>query len=185
MKNNHLSEVEITSLLIEPEKLDKGLQVHLKKCPQCRNRIADLEGFTAAFRQYIQGSEINWKKQRQQVLAGLPESRFPLLRPRWATGFVLLFIVVAFVFLLSQRVLISPKTMKTSETELLEAIYVFSEDLGEVELPGGLQALSSWEPGDFRRFLNFFSAIEEDSDEKKDTTSDNLRSPSVKRTPVA
>jgi hypothetical protein len=179
MKNNHLSEEDIASLLIEPERVDKGLQVHLKECPQCRKRIKDLEGFTGAFRQYVEGSEINWQRQRQRMLAGLAKSRFPFFTVRWATAIVLALIVITSALLLRQLVLIPPKTQGMAETGLLEAIYVFSEDLGEVELPQGLQALSSWERGEFPRFLNFLSPLQEERDEKKESTSNSLSNTSI------
>jgi hypothetical protein len=185
MKNNHLSEEDIASLLIEPERVDKGLEVHLKECPQCRKRIKDLEGFTAAFRQYVEGSEINWQRQRQRILAGLAKSRFPLLRPRWATALVLSFFVVASVFLLSQRDQIPPKTTKVTEIEFLEALYLVSDDMGEVELPQGLQALSRWEMEDPQQFLNFFSPLQEERDEKKDTTSDSLSNTDIQHLSLA
>jgi len=51
---------------------------------------------------------------------------------------------------------------------------MYTEVRVEVELPQSILLLAEWAREDFRQFLNFFSPIEEGSDETKDLVNDSL-----------
>ncbi|MBW2341693.1 MAG: hypothetical protein JRF50_15355, partial [Deltaproteobacteria bacterium] len=130
--------------------------------------------FTKAFQEQTRHSDINWAIEKGKILSRLSDNRFPLLGRRWGTVVVFSFIIIASALLLRQLSLKPQHTLKIEETELLNAIYVCSEDMGEVELPRSLLVLSTWETEDFRQFLNFFSPLEEECNEKKDFIDDSL-----------
>lgn len=174
MNSRHLSDREISYLLLEPKGIDEDLQSHLNKCPDCRKRLSTLKGFTKAFQEQIKHSDINWAIEKGKILSRLSDNRLPLLRRRWGTVVVFSFIIIASALLLRHLSLKPQHTLKIEETELLNAIYICSEDMGEVELPRSLLVLSTWGREDFRQFLNFFSPLEEERNEKKDFIDDSL-----------
>jgi hypothetical protein len=173
MNRDHLSEREISSLLIEPEQVDEMIHMHLKECRTCRKRLKDLKGFTVAFREQIATSEINLNAVKAKILSSRADRRLPIFSIRWGAAVVSAFVVIACAFLLTQVGVIPFKTTKLADVGFLEGIYGFSEDMVESELPEGLQALSEWDREDFRRFLDFFSPLEEEHYEKNDSINGN------------
>ncbi|UCG64238.1 MAG: hypothetical protein JSW12_16570 [Deltaproteobacteria bacterium] len=174
MNSRHLSDREISSALLELEGIDEDLRSHLNKCPNCRKRLDTLKGFTKSFQEHTKHSDINWAIERGKILSGLSDNRLPLLGRRWGTAFVFSLILIASALLLRQLSLKPQHTLQIEETELLKTIYICCEDMGEVELPRSLLVLSPWGREDFRQFLNFFSPLEEERDEKKDVIDDSL-----------
>ena len=168
MNRDHLSEREISSLLIEPEQANEMIHMHLKECRTCRKRLRDLKGFTVAFHQQIATSEINLNAVKAKILSSRADRRLPIFSIRWGTAVVSAFVVIACAFLLTRVGVIPFKTTKIAEVGFLEGIHGFGEDMVESQLPEGLQALSGWDREDFRRFLDFFSPLEEEHYEKND-----------------
>jgi len=174
MNNTHLSDKEIHSMIIKPETSDKDPQLHLKKCQDCRKRLNRLKDFTKAFKEQVEHTEINWAIEKGRLLSTISDYRMPSLWGRWATAFIISFILITSAFLF-RHIYIKPNNdIKTEETALLQEIQIFTEVRGEVELPPNILILAEWEREDFRQFLNFFSPIEEESDEKKDFINDSL-----------
>jgi len=174
MNSPHLSDREISYLLLEPKGIDENLQSHLNKCPDCRKRLSALKGFTKAFQKQTKHSDINWAIEKGKILSRLSDNRLPLLGRRWGTVVAFSLIIIASALLLRQLSVKPQHTLNIEETELFKAIYICSEDMGEVELPRSLLVLSPWGREDFCQFLNFFSPLEEERDEKKDFIDDSL-----------
>jgi len=174
MNSPHLSDREISSILLELEGIDENLQSHLNKCPDCRKRLDTLRGFTKAFQGQTKYSDINWAIEKGKILSRLSDNRLPLLGRRWGTVVVFALIIIASALLFRQLSVKPQHSEKIEETELLKAIYICSEDMGEVELPRSLLVLSPWGREDFCQFLNFFSPLEEERYEKKDFIDDSL-----------
>ena len=185
MSCDHLSEREISGLLIESEQADEMILRHLNECHTCRRRLKDLKGFTVAFHQQITTSEIDLNAAKAIILLSRAERRLPIIGARWATALVCAFVVIASAILLSQVGVMPFKTTKIAEVGFLDGIYGFSEDMVESELPEGLQALSGWDREDFRRFLNFFSPLEEERYEKNDSINSNPSTGGIMPFPVA
>ncbi len=174
MNNAHLSDKEIYSMIIEPETVDMNLQLHLKKCQDCRKRLNKIKVFTKAFQEQIEDTEINWVIEKGRILSTISDHRLPVMWGRWRTAVIVSFILIISAFLLRQLYIQPSNDIKTEEIELLQEIRIFTEVRGEAELPPNILILAEWEREDFRQFLNFFSPIEEESDEKKDFINDNL-----------
>jgi hypothetical protein len=174
MNNTHLSDKEIHSMIIEPETVDKDLQLHLKKCQHCRKRLNRIKAFTKAFQEQVEHTEINWAIEKGRIISIISDYRMPVIWGRWATAVIISFILITSAFLLRQLYIQPNNDIKTEEIELLQEIRIFTEVRGEVELPQSILFLAEWEREDFRQFLNFFSPIEEESDEKKDFINDSL-----------
>jgi hypothetical protein len=185
MNRDHLSETEMSSLLIEPEQTDEMIRMHLKECGTCRKRLRNLKGFTEAFQQQIATSEIKLNAVKAKILSSRADRRLPIFSVRWGAAVVSAFVVIACAFLLSQVGVIPFKTTKIAEVGFLEAIYGSSEDMVESELPEGLQALSEWGREDFRRFLDFFSPLEEEHYEKNDLINGNRSTSGIMPFPAA
>ena len=174
MNNAHLSDKEIYSMIIEPETVDKDLQLHLKKCQDCRKRLNKIKAITKAFQEQIEDTEINWAIEKGRILSTISDHRLPVMWGRWKTAVIVSFILIISAFLLRQLYIQPSNDIKTEEIELLQEIRIFTEVRGEAELPPNILILAEWEREDFRQFLNFFSPIEEESDEKKDFINDSL-----------
>lgn len=185
MNTGHLSDSEISSLLIEPEQADERISAHLKECQKCRKQLNDLKGFTVAFHQQIATSEINLNAGKAKILSSRADRRLPIFSVGWGAAVVSAFVVIACAFLLSQVGVIPFKTTKIAEVGFLEGIHGFSEDVVESELPEGLQALSGWDREDFRRFLDFFSPLEEEHYEKNDFINGNRSTSGIMPFPAA
>lgn len=173
MNNTHLSDKEIHLMIIEPETVDKDLLLHLKKCQDCRKRLNRLKDFTKAFKEQVEHTEINWAIEKGRLLSNICDYHIPVLWGRWATAVIISFIVIISAFLFRHIYIKSNNDIKTEEMELLQEIRIFTEVRGEAELPPNILILAEWEREDFRQFLNFFSPIEEENDEKKDVINDS------------
>jgi hypothetical protein len=185
MSSDHLSETEISSLLIEPEQAVETIHMHIKECSTCRKRLSDLEGFTVAFHQQIGASEIDLNAARAKILLSSADRRLPFFSLRWGAVVASAFVIIACAFLLSQVGVISLKSTKMAEVGFLDGIHGFSEDMVESELPDGLQALSGWDRQDFRQFLDFFSPLEEEHYENNDSRNGNRSTSGIIPFPVA
>jgi hypothetical protein len=175
MNTIHLSNKEIYSMIVEPDTIDENLQLHLKKCQDCRKRFNRIKGFLKAYQEEIEHTEINWTREKGKILSAASDYRSPAFRLRWGTAVVLSFIIVISAVLL-QQIYFQPNNGSTIEvTELQKEIWLFEESIREVEFPQSIVLLTEWEEEDFQQFLNFFSPIEEDLNEKKDFNTNSLR----------
>jgi hypothetical protein len=185
MSPDHLSETEMSSLLIEPEQADEMIHKHIKECRTCRHRLRDLKGFTVAFHQQIATSEINLNAVKAKILLSSADRRLPIFSLRWGTAVVSAFAIIACAFLLTQFGVVPFKSTRIAEVGFLDGIHGFSEDMVESELPDGLQALSGWDRQDFRQFLDFFSPSEEEQYENNDFRNGNRSTSGIMPFPVA
>jgi hypothetical protein len=156
MNKVHLSDKEIYSMIIEPETVDKDLQLHLKKCQNCQKRLNRIKAFTKAFKDQIEHTEINWAIEKGRILSTISDYRMPVLWRRWGAAVMISCIIIILAFLFRQIYLQSNNDIRIEETELLKEIRIFTELRGEVELPQSILFLAEWEREDFRQFLNFF-----------------------------
>ncbi len=170
----HLSDKEIYSTIVEPERIDRELHLHLEKCQDCRERFNRIKAFTKAFKEQIEHTEINWAIEKGRILSIISDYRMPVLWGRWGAAVMISCIIIISAFLFRQIYLQPNNDIKIEETELLKEIQIFTEFRGEVELPQGILFLAEWEREDFRQFLNFFLPIEEENDEKKDFINGNI-----------
>jgi len=185
MSSDHLSETEISSLLIEPEQAHETIHMHIKECSTCRKRLRDLEGFTVAFHEQVAATQIDLNAVKAKILLGSTDRRLPFLSLRWGAVVASAFVIIACAFLLSQVGVIPLKSTEMAEVGFLDGIHGFSEDMVESELPDGLQALSGWDRQDFRQFLDFFSPLEEEPYENNDPSNGNRSTSGIMPFPVA
>ncbi len=185
MKNTHLSDKEIFSMIIEPEGVDKALRLHLEMCRECRNRHNSMEEFTRAFREGIEQTEVDWTRERGRILSAISDHRSPSLWWRWGTVAVISSVVILAAFLLRQLPVEQDRDMGAGERAALTEARISTEGMDEVEVPQGLLVLTYWEKEDFPQFLEFFSPIEEEGDEKEDLTNNGLSNIWVDQFPVA
>jgi hypothetical protein len=185
MSSDHLSETEISSLLIEPEQADETIHLHIKQCRTCRERLSYLKGFTVAFHEQVAASQIDLNALKASILLSSADRRLPFLSLRWGAVVASAFVIIACAFLLSQVGVIPLKSTKMAEVGFLDGIHGFSEDMVESELPDGLQALSGWDRQDFRQFLDFFSPLEEEYYENNDSSNGNRSTSGIMPFPVA
>jgi len=185
MSSDHLSETEISSLLIEPEQADETIHMHIKECSTCRKRLSDLKGFTVAFHEQIEVSKINLNAVKASILLNSADRRLPFFSLRWGAVVASAFVIIACAFLLSQVGVIPLKSTKIAEVGFLDGIHGFSEDMVESQLPDGLQALSVWDRQDFRQFLDFFSPLEEEYHENNKSSNGNRSTSGIMSFPVA
>jgi len=175
MNTIHLNNKEIYSIIVEPDTIDENLQLHLKKCQDCRKRLNRIKGFLKAYQEEIEHTEINWTREKGKILSAVSDYQSPALRLRWGTAVVLSFIIVISAVLLQQIYFQPNSGSKIEETELQKEIWLFPESISEVEFPQSIVLLTEWGEEDFQQFLNFFSPIEEDRNEKKDFITNSLR----------
>jgi len=162
-------------MIVEPDTIDENLQLHLKKCHHCRKRLNRMKGFLKAYQEEIEHTEINWTIEKGKILSAVSEYQSPALRLRWGTAVVLSFIIVISAVLL-QQIYFQPNNGSTiEETELQKEIWLFEESIREVEFPQSIVLLTEWEEENFQQFLNFFSPIEEDRNEKNNSITNSLR----------
>jgi len=185
MSPDHLSESEMSSLLIEPEQADETIHMHIKECSTCRNRLSILEGFTAAFHEQVTASQMDSNVLKTSILLNSAHRRLPFFSLRWGAVVASASIIIACAFLLSQVGVIPFKSTKTAEVGFLDGIHGFSYDMVESQLPDGLQALSGWDRQDFRQFLDFFSPLEEEYYENNDSSNGNRSTSGIMPFPVA
>lgn len=162
-------------MIVEPDTIDENLQLHLKKCQDCRKRFNRIKGFLKAYQEEIEHTEINWTREKGKILSAVSDYQSPALRLRWGTAVVLSFIIVISAVLLQQIYFQPNNGSKIEVTELQKEIWLFPESIREVEFPQSIVLLTEWEGEDFQQFLNFFSPIEEDRNEKKDFITNSLR----------
>ena len=162
-------------MIVEPDTIDKDLQLHLKKCQDCRKRFNRIKGFLTAYQEEIEHTEIHWTREKGKILSAVSDYRSPALRMRWGTAVVFSFILVISAILL-QQIYFQPNNGSTIEvTEVQEQIWLFEESIREVELPQSIVLLTEWEGEDFQQFLNFFLPIEEEHNEKNNSITNSLR----------
>jgi hypothetical protein len=185
VKNAHLSDKGIYSMIIEPDSIDETLRVHLERCRDCRRRHDSLMQFTRAYQQQIEHTEMDWAREKGRILSAISQYRLPSLWWRWGTVAVVCCIVVISALLVRQLYLQPKHDIEFREREMLTEVSIFTDSVDEVELPEGLALLTEWEREDFRQFLEYFSPIEEEGDEKEDLTDHNLSNNWADQFPVA
>jgi len=174
MNTIHLSNKEIYSMIVEPDTIDENLQLHLKKCQDCRKRFNRIKGFLKAYQEKIEHTEINWTREKGKILSAVSDYQAPALRLRWRTAVVFSFIIVISAVLL-QQIYFQPDNGGTiEETELQKEMWLFEESIPKVEFPQSIVLLTEWGDENFQQFLNFFLPIEEERNEKNNSTTDNL-----------
>jgi len=162
-------------MIVEPETIDEDLQLHLKKCQDCQKRLNRIKGFLKAYQEGIEHTEIHWTREKGKILSVVSDYRSPALRLRWGTAVVLSFIIVISAVLL-QQIYFQPNNGSTiEETELQKEIWLFEESISEVEFPQSIVLLTEWSEEDFQQFLNFFSPIKEELNEKNNSITNSLR----------
>lgn len=162
-------------MIVEPETIDKNLQLHMKKCQDCRKRLNRIKGFLKACQEGIEHTEIHWTREKGKILSAVSDYRSPALRLRWGTAVALSFIIVISAVLL-QQIYFQPNNGSTiEETELQKKIWLFEESISEVEFPQSIVLLTEWGEEDFQQFLNFFSPIKEELNEKNNSITNSLR----------
>ena len=174
MNTIHLSNKEMYSMIVEPDTIDENLQLHLKKCQDCRKRFNRIKGFLTAYQEEIEHTEIHWTREKGKILSAVSDYQAPALRLRWGTAVVLSFIIVISAVLL-QQIYFQPDNGGTiEETELQKEMWLFEESIPKVEFPQSIVLLTEWGDENFQQFLNFFLPIEEERNEKNNSTTDNL-----------
>jgi hypothetical protein len=175
MNTIHLSNKEIYSMIVEPETIDENLQLHLKKCKDCRKRLNRMKGFLKAYQEEIEYTEINWTIEKGKILSAVSDYQSPALKLRWATAVALSCIIVISAVLL-QRVYFQPNNGSTiEETELQKEMWLLEDSIREVEFPQSIVLLTEWGEDNFQQFLNFFTPIKEERNEKNNSTTNSLR----------
>jgi len=175
MNNIHLSDKEMYSIIVEPDTIDENFQLHLKKCQDCRKRLNRIKGFLTAYQEQIEHTEINWTREKRKTLSAVSDYQSPALRLRWGTAVALSFIIVISAVLLQQIYFQPNNGSKIEVTELQKEMWLFPESISEVEFPQSIVLLTEWGEEDFQQFLNFFSPIEEEHNEKNNSTTNSLR----------
>jgi hypothetical protein len=175
MKSHHLSDTELYSIIIEPDEMDEHVHMHLKECSDCRKRLETMQEFVRAYQEEIDHTEINWSREKSKILSAVSDYQAPALRLRWGTAVILAFIVVASAVLWQQIYFQPPNGTTIDEAALQKEVWFFPESIQEAELPQNIVFLTEWEGEDFSQFLNFFSPIEEESNEKNNSTTNSLR----------
>ena len=175
MNTIHLSNKDLYSIIVEPDTIDKDLQLHLKNCQDCQERLNKMKGFLTAYQEEIEYTEIHWAREKGKILSAVSGYRSPALRMRWGMAVVFSFIIVISAVLL-QQIYFQPNNGSTIEvTEVQEQIWLFEESIHEAELPQSIVLLTEWEEEDFQQFLNFISPIEEEHNEKNNSITNSLR----------
>ena len=161
-------------MIVEPDTIDENLQLHLKKCQDCRKRFNRIKGFLKAYQEEIEHTEINWTREKGKILSAVSDYQAPALRLRWRTAVVFSSIIVISAVLL-QQIYFQPDNGGTiEETELQKEMWLFEESIPKVEFPQSIVLLTEWGDENFQQFLNFFLPIEEERNEKNNSTTDNL-----------
>jgi len=175
MNTIHLSNKELYSMIVEPDMIDENLQLHLKKCQDCQKRLKGIKGFLKAYQEQGEHTEINWTREKGKILSAVSDYRSPALRLRWGTAVALSFIIVISAVLLRELYFQPNNGSTIEETELQKEMWFFPESMSEAELPQNIALLTEWEGENFQQFLNFFSPIEEEHNEKNNSITNSLR----------
>lgn len=169
MMNDHLSDRDIYTFLIEPENLADHQQLHLRQCEDCRTRFNRIREFTTTFRTLIDEADTDWKIQEAKILSAVSQNRLPMLRWRFATAVIVSCLVIVSALLLRHAFVQKEYVSKVDEREISGNIWIVTEERSEIEFPQTILILGDWEREDFSQFLNFFTPIEEVYDEEKDS----------------
>jgi hypothetical protein len=175
MNTIHLTNKELYSMIVEPDTIDEHFQLHLKKCQDCQKRLKGIKGFLKAYQEDIEHTEIHWTREKGKILSAVSDYQAPALRLRWGTAVVLSFIIVISAVLLRELYFQPNNGSTIEETELQKEMWFFPEGMSEAELPQNIALLTEWEGEDFRQFLNFFSPLEEEQNEKNNFNTNSLR----------
>jgi hypothetical protein len=175
MNNNHLSNKEIYSMIVEPDTIDENLQLHLKKCHNCQERLNKMKGFLKAYQEKIEHTEINWTREKGKILSAVSDYHFPAFRLRWATAVVFSFIIIISAVLVQQTYFQPDNGSTIEETELQKEMWLFEESMPNVEFSQSIVLLTEWGEENFQQFLNFFLPIEEEHNEKNNSITNSLR----------
>jgi len=171
MKDKHLTDKEIFSIIIEPEASERETYSHLEKCALCQKRFNKIKAFTGVFHEYVEQGDMNWTEEKQKILASISEQDRPsFLRWKWATAFTFACLILVSVFLFKQ--FYYNNEVLISERDLLEEIQIVTDFKGNVEFSQSILYLSGYEPEESNSFLNLFLPMEEDYNEKEDFTDD-------------
>ena len=176
MNNDHLSNKKIYSMIVEPKTIDENLQLHLKKCHYCQKRLIKMKGFLKAYQEKIENAEINWTREKGKILSAVSNHQSPAYRLRWATAVVFSFIIVISAVLVHQIYFQPGNGSTIEETELQQEMWLFEESIPKVEFPQSIVLLTEWGEENFQQFLNFFLPIEEERNEKNNSTTNSIHS---------
>jgi hypothetical protein len=170
-RNNHLTEKEIFSLILNPEDVGGGVYAHLEKCNLCQGRVKKLSDFTEAFQKHVKQDDIDWVLEKQKILASSSRQDKPsFIKWKWAAASVFsILILVSLLFFNHPK---HDNDLLVSETDLLTEIQVVTDFKGNNKLPESVLYLSGNEPEESSGFLNLFSIIEEEYNEKENITDD-------------
>ena len=161
-------------MIIEPDTVAENLQLHLKKCHNCQKRLNRIKGFLETYQEEIEHAEINWSREKGKILSAVSDNRSPAFRLRWGTAVAFSFIIVISAVLL-QQIYFQPNNGSTiKETELQNEMWLFDESMPKVEFPQSIVLLTEWSEENFQQFLDFFLPIEEEHNEKNNSTTYNL-----------
>ena len=169
MMNDHLSDRDIYTLLIEPENFADHLELHLRQCEDCQTRFNRIREFTTTFRTHIDETETDWTMQKAKILSAISQNRMPILRWRLATAVSIACLVIVSALLLRYVYFQKEVISNIEQTGLSGDTWMVTEGRMEIELPQTILILGDWEGEDFPQFLNFFTPIEEVYDEEKDS----------------
>jgi len=173
MRNTHLTDKEIFSLIINPKSAEGEICSHLEKCGLCQRRVKTLNDFTEAFQKHVKQDDINWELERQKILTSLSRHNKPsFLKWRWAAAFV--FSILIFGSLLLFNTFQYKNEVLISERDLLEEIQIVTDFEGNNTFSDSILYLSGCEPEESSSFLNLFLIIEEEYNEKENFTDDIL-----------
>jgi len=175
MNTFHFSNKDLYAIIVEPDTIDENQKLHLKKCRNCQKRLKNVEEFLQAYQKQGEHTEINWIREKGKILSAVSYYHTPLLRLRWGTAVVLSFLIVTSAFLLHELYFQPHNGSMIEETESQNEVWFFPESIREAELPQNIALLTEWEGEDFRQFINFFSPIEEERNEKNDSITNSLR----------
>lgn len=180
MKDKHLTDKEIFSIIIEPDTAERKAYRHLKKCALCQKRFNKIKAFTGAFHEHVVQNDINWALERQKVIATLSEQgRTSFIKWKWATAVAFSCLILVSVFLFKQ--FYNNNEILISERDLLQEIQVVTDFKDNAEFSQSILYLSGYEPEASHSFFNLFLPIEEDYNEKEDVTDDIFGITSFKR----
>lgn len=174
MNTIHLSNKELYFTIVEPDMIDEDQKLHLKKCRNCQKRLKRIKEFLQAYKKQGEYTEINWTREKGKILSAVSDHHTPIWRLRWSTAVVFSFLMVTSAFLLHEFYFQQNNVSTIEETELQKEMWFFQESIREAELPQNIALLTEWEGEDFSQFLNFISSIEEERNEKNDSTTNSL-----------
>jgi len=163
-------------MIVEPKTIDENLHLHLNRCHDCQKRLNRMKGFLKAYQKKIENTEINWTREKGKILSAISDYHSPAYRLRWATAVVFSFIIVISAVLVHQIYFQTGNGSTIEETELQQEMWLFEESIPKVEFPQSIVLLTEWDEENFQQFLNFFLPIEEERNEKNNSTTNSIHS---------